>query len=201
LHPEIVGAESDAFDLLVTEHIPGARHCAPATQGTTYLAATPHIDGSDNATVRLDNQNETQPDLLLCIDRAQGGRSFISSDDYIEGAPELIVEIAGTSASYDLHDKKLVYARHCVREYLVVLTYAQTLHWFVLRQGEFEEMEADNAGILRSECFPGLWLNSKAFWKNDLPGMLATLQEGLASAEHDAFVATLGDAEVLVRAR
>lgn len=51
-----------------------------------------------------------------------------------------------------------------MREYLVVLTYAQTLHWFVLHQGEFEEMEADNAGILRSECFPGLWLNSKAFW-------------------------------------
>ncbi|MEZ4864354.1 MAG: Uma2 family endonuclease [Caldilineaceae bacterium] len=160
---------------------------------TTYLASTPNIDGSDNATVRLDNQNEPQPDLLLRIDRAQGGRSFISSDDYIEGAPELIIEIAGTSASYDMHDKKLVYARNGVREYLVVLTYEQTIRWFVLRQGEYEELQPDAAGVLRSECFPGLWLNSKAFWQNDLAGMLATLQEGLATAEHSAFVAGLGE--------
>ncbi len=40
---------------------------------TNYLVATPHVEGGDNATVRMDNQNEPQPDLLLRIDRALGG--------------------------------------------------------------------------------------------------------------------------------
>jgi Uma2 family endonuclease len=49
--------------------------------------------------VRLDADNQVQPDALLRIKIA--GQSTISDDDYIEGAPELIVEIAASSASYD----------------------------------------------------------------------------------------------------
>jgi Putative restriction endonuclease len=30
-------------------------------------------------------------------------------DEYLEGVPELMVEIAASSASYDLHDKRWVY--------------------------------------------------------------------------------------------
>jgi Uma2 family endonuclease len=37
-------------------------------------------------------------------------------DGYIEGAPELIAEIAAGSASYDLHDKLNAYRRNKVRE-------------------------------------------------------------------------------------
>jgi Uma2 family endonuclease len=146
-----------------------------------YLAATPGVDGGDNATVRMDNQNE----------RINGGRSFIGPDDYLEGAPELVIEIAATSASYDLHDKKRVYARNGVREYLVALTYEQQLQWFVLREGEYVELSPSADGILRSEIFPGLWLRGDALWQDDLAGLLAVLQQGIASAEHAAFVAGL----------
>lgn len=153
-----------------------------------FIAATPNTDFSDNATVRLDNNNEPQPDILLRVERQHGGRSFISADDYIEGAPELIVEIAGTSASYDMHDKKLVYARNGVREYLVVLTYEQTVHWFVLREGEYEELPLPEDGILRSEFFAGLWLKPAALWANNLAEILAVLHQGLATPEHVALV-------------
>ncbi|HAG80869.1 MAG TPA: hypothetical protein DCL61_06780, partial [Cyanobacteria bacterium UBA12227] len=54
-------------------------------------------------TVRLDADNEPQPDALLRIEPEVGGNSSISEDDYIEGAPELIVEVAASSASYDLN--------------------------------------------------------------------------------------------------
>ncbi len=101
------------------------------------------------------------------------------------------MEIAGTSASYDMHDKKLVYARNGVREYIVALTYEQKLHWFVLREGEYAELQPDANGILRSEAFPGLWLQPHALWQNDLAGLLAVLQQGLATAEHTTFVAQL----------
>jgi hypothetical protein len=53
----------------------------------TYQAATPGVKLGDNATVRLDADNEVQPDALLRLEAALGGSSRISDDDYIEGAP------------------------------------------------------------------------------------------------------------------
>ena len=84
-----------------------------------YDAATPGVASYDNATVRLDLDNEPQPDALLRIEAECGGQSRISEDDYVEGPPELVVEIAHSSAAYDLHDKKQAYRRNGVREYLV----------------------------------------------------------------------------------
>ena len=46
-------------------------------------------------------------------------------------------------------------------------------------------------GIWRSRVFPGLWLDGPAFLASDMPKVLATLQQGLQSSEHAAFVAKL----------
>lgn len=153
-----------------------------------YLSATPYIGIGDNVTVRLDLENEVQPDAYLRIEPARGGTSRISDDDYLEGAPELIVEIAASSVAYDLHTKKRVYQRSGVQEYLVCQTYDQRVDWFALRDGVYATLAPDESGILKSERFPGLWLNPKAFWAGDLAALLATLHEGLASPEHRAFV-------------
>jgi hypothetical protein len=45
--------------------------------------------------------------------------------------------------------------------------------------------------ILRSEAFPGLWLNAPAMLEGKLDIVLATLQQGLASPEHKEFVTQL----------
>ena len=157
----------------------------------TYQAATPGVVGSDNVTVRLDLENEPQPDVSLRLEPGLGGQTRISEDGYLEGPPELIVEVAASSASYDLHNKRRVYARNGVPEYLTALTYEQQVKWFVLREGGYELLEPNETGILRSEIFPGLWLQPAALWSGDLAGLLAALQEGLASPEHAAFVEQL----------
>jgi Uma2 family endonuclease len=156
-----------------------------------YHAATRGVLGADNATVRLDYENVVQPDALLRLDAALGGRSKITPDDYLTGPPELVVEIAASSVSYDLGVKRLVYARSGVQEYLAAQAYEQRVDWFVLREGVFEALQPDADGILRSEVFPGLWLPAETLWAGDLAGMIAVLQQGLASAEHAAFVAQL----------
>ena len=51
-----------------------------------YAAGTPGVEVSDNSTVRLDLDNEPQPDALLLIDPACGGQTRFSTDDYIEGS-------------------------------------------------------------------------------------------------------------------
>jgi Uma2 family endonuclease len=118
----------------------------------------------------------------------QGGSSHIGADGYVEGAPELVVEVAASSASYDLHDKLRVYRRNGVEEYVVWRVLDREVDWFVLREGTYERLEADQTGILHSEVFPGLWLDVPALLARDLAAVLATLQKGLASSEHAAFV-------------
>ena len=81
-----------------------------------YKVSTPGVELADNTTVRLDLDNEPQPDVVLLIDERLGGQARISDDDYIEGAPELVAEVAASSAAKDLHDKKRAYWRNGVQE-------------------------------------------------------------------------------------
>ena len=156
-----------------------------------YEAGTPGVEASDNSTVRLDLDNEPQPDGLLFIDPACGGQALIDADGYIEGAPELVAEVASSSVSYDLHAKLRVYRRNGVREYLVWRTLDQAIDWFVLRAGQYQRLEPDANGILRSEVFPGLWLDPLAMVRQDAGRVHEVLQMGLADATHANFVAKL----------
>jgi Uma2 family endonuclease len=198
-YPEIKKAELIEGVVYMPSPIRHQQHGQPQAYAMTwlghYFANTPGVDISGNATVRLDLENEPQPDALLRLPEKSGGRSRIADDDYLEGPPELMVEIAASSAAYDLHDKKRVYARSGVPEYLVVQMYEQRIDWFALREGVYEPLPADEQGIICSEQFPGLWLDTAAFWNNDVAGMLATLQQGLATEAHAAFVSRLQEME------
>jgi len=48
--------------------------------------------------------------------------------------------------------------------------------------------------VLRSERFSGLWLDTGALLQGDLAATLRTLDEGLGTADHAAFLARLGGA-------
>ena len=155
----------------------------------TYAAETPGLEAADNATVRLDLDNEPQPDLVLMKTTAKGGQASISTDDYIEGAPELVVEIVGSSLAYDLHQKKGAYRRNGVREYIAWITGENRIVWWALREGEYEEIKPDANGFLKSNEFPGLWLDTQALLSGDVKTVLATLRKGIESPEHAAFLA------------
>ncbi len=124
----------------------GKPHAAIMTLLSTYWIATPGVDIGDNSTVRLDLDNEPQPDALLRIE--SGGRSIVNDDDYLEGAPELIVEIAASSAAYDLYDKKQVYRRNGVHEYVVWQVFDHKLDWFSLQAGEYVPLQPDDNGVV-----------------------------------------------------
>jgi Uma2 family endonuclease len=155
----------------------------------TYRIGTLGTGSGGNSTVRLDLDNEPQPDILLR--REVGGSSRIDADGYIEGAPELVVEIAASSASYDLHDKLRAYRRNGVQEYVVWRVLDRRIDWLVLREGEYRPLTPDEQGIIRSEVFPGLWLAVTALLSGDMATVMAALQQGLGSPEHAAFVAEL----------
>jgi len=169
----------------------GRPHAALMAWLTPYWIATPGVDIADNTTTRLDLDNEPQPDALLRI--GVGGTSQISEDGYIEGAPELVAEIATSSASIDLGTKKNAYRRNGVREYLVWQRFENQFSWFSLQREEYVLIEPDTDGIIRSSVFPGLWLAVPALLEGAMIEVLNVLQAGLASAEHQAFVQELGE--------
>ena len=154
----------------------------------TYEAATSGVALGVEPTVRLDLDNEPQPDAVLLIEPEAGGQTRLSEDDYIEGAPELVVEIAASSAAINLHGKKQAYRRNGVKEYIVWQVLDQKLTWFSLEQGEYLELIPDNEGILRSRVFPGLWLAATELLAGHMQGVLKVLQTGLQSAEHEDFI-------------
>jgi len=157
----------------------GKPHARIMTWLGTYEAATPGVEVLDNATVRLDLDNEPQPDALLRIETE--GQSIISADDYVEGSPELIVEIAASSVALDLHDKKQVYRRNGVQEYLVWLVHEQQIRWFSLQQGDYVELPQDDRGVIRSVIFPGLWLAAEDLVAGRIQEVLKILHQGMAS--------------------
>ena len=169
----------------------GSPHAALVGCLGVYRAATLGVRAADSTSVRLDLENEPRPDGLMLIESACGGQTRISLDDFVEGAPELVAEVAVGLESIELHDKLRAYQRNGVREYVVWRVLDQAIDWFVLRNSQFERLAPDSAGILKSEVFPGLWLDAPAMLRGDLATVFAVLQQGIADPAHAAFVAKL----------
>ncbi len=172
----IEGIVHVASPLRFTPH--GKPHSNIITWLGTYQASISGLEVGIEPTVRLDRDNEPQPDAVLF---RVGGNAQVDTDGYITGAPELIAEIAASTVSYDLHSKKCSYERNGVKEYIVWRTLDRQIDWFVLENGKYEKLEPDATGIICSREFRGLWLNVNALLNNDMSAVLKTLQIGLAS--------------------
>ncbi len=159
-----------------------------------YRAATPGVRGGDNGTIRLDLASMPQPDAFLIILPTHGGRVRIDANDYVQGAPELVAEVAFRSASFDLHAKFDAYRRNGASEYLVWRVEEGIIDWHILREGRYDPIRLSAEGLLRSEAFPGLWLDATALIRGELSAVFEAARRGLASPEHAAFVARLREA-------
>ncbi|KAM3092116.1 Uma2 family endonuclease [Phormidesmis sp. 146-12] len=156
-----------------------------------YKVATLGVELGVEPTIRLDLDNAPQPDAVLLIEEAHGGQARLGEDDYIEGAPELVAEIAASSAAIDLGDKKRAYRRNGIKEYIVWQIFEQKFNWFYLQEGEYVPLSLAKDGVIRSVTFPGLWLAVEELLSGDMAKVLTVLQAGLASPEHVAFVQQL----------
>ena len=193
LMPHVKKAELIEGMVVMEEHVHYDAHGNPHARLigwlTHYAWDTPGVEIADNATVRLDDTNEPQPDVMLRV--VTGGRSRNDEDDYIDGAPELVAEIAASSVRYDLHAKRDAYARNGVLEYIVWRTLDREIDWFALADGEFHPIPADQNGVIHSRAFPGLALATAALVKGDFATVTAALRDAMATEAHRAFLADL----------
>ncbi len=139
----------------------------------TYASRRPELRLLSKATVRLDEDNEPQPDA--CVIRSD----HVREDGFLKGAPLFVAEAAYSSASYDLHQKKELFRRYSCQEYLVAVEHSQEVYWFRNVEGRFEPIAPKQPGIYESVLFPGLVLDANALFAEDLARLLGTLEDSL----------------------
>ena len=174
---------------LQKEH--GRHHALVMGWLTNYETATPGTETLDNATAILGDFSEPQPDAALLIEPTCGGQTSLSADGYMLGPPELIVAVASSSESIDLHAKRRDYEQAGVLEYVVVVLRQRIVRWFVRQEGVYREAHAGEGGIFTSTVFPGLWLHGPALLQLDGQQVMDTLRQGLETPAHAAFVRQL----------
>ena len=113
--------------------------------------------------VVLSLHNIVQPDLLFIAT----GREKIITDDNIQGAPDLIIEIISpASASEDRIHKHQVYARYGVRHYWIIDADNRLLEAYQLRGRRYRLVgKFSAADTFHPSLFPGLSLNLAELWK------------------------------------
>jgi Uma2 family endonuclease len=125
-----------------------------------YAETTRGVESASNSTVLCADGSRVQPDHLLRYTR--GGTSRVNADGYLEGVPELVAEVAASSAAYDLHEKMDLYAELGVRQYIVWLAEEERITWYALRNGACLPLAAGADGLTHSEVFPGLAIDLRA---------------------------------------
>lgn len=190
-HAELIDGVVYLPSPLSREH--ARRHGRVAAWLSQYADATPGCEYGIEGTWLMTGSSP-QPDVCLRILPAYGGQS-VDEGLYCAGAPELAVEISGSSIEIDLGPKLELYQRAGVREYITVEIAGQRIAWRVLEGAAYAAQAVPPDGILRSQVFPGLRLDVAAFWADDAARLRAALDVGLASEEHHQFVERLAKAK------
>lgn len=140
----------------------------------TYALRAPGARFGNDGTIFLDGGNEPQPDVILW--RFEPGGPYLNDDGYIVGAPQLVVEVAASSVSYDLYEKKEAYRRNGVREYIVWRVLDDAIDWFRLQNGAYVLIQPDTDGVIESTSFRGLRLHVASVLEGNLDAVLAALR-------------------------
>ena len=185
---ELIGGVVFMPPMLGSDH--GDDHLPVAGLIFLYQAKTPGVRGNLESSTVLNARNEVQPDCSLRILAEYGGQTR-TIPKWIEGAPELVIEIARSSRSIDLGPKLEEYRKAGVKEYVVLALDPYEVFWHDRRGDQLIAVPPGDDGLYRSEAFPGLWLDPAAFFRRDSRALIAALERGLASPEHAAFVAEL----------
>ena len=87
----------------------------------------------------FDQHNVVQPDVFIICDKSK------ISEDNIRGAPDLIIEVASPFTEVkDRREKKNLYERFCVREYIIVFPEREYVERYALKEDKYSAPEIYN---------------------------------------------------------
>ncbi len=130
-------------------------------------------------------------DAFLRILPECGGQSRTVAD-YVEGAPELVAEIAASERELTICTTSSMLIAERREGVSRLASLGPAIDWFVLRSGRYESALPSAAGFLVSQVFPGLWLDPAALLRGDMARVLAVVPARAGRAEHADSFQTLG---------
>ncbi len=155
-HPHLIAGSGLSAGTLVSDK--AARH--------------PHLIAGSGSTTLLSDLNVFEPDVLLMRPESAGGSARIGVDGYVHGPPELIIEVAASTASLDANAKAEAYHAAGVGEYLLWRTEEERIDWYEHTDDRYLAMTPDAEGLVESNLFPGLILDPAALLRGDLATVL-----------------------------
>lgn len=113
--------------------------------------------------VYFDKYNVLQPDLLFI----RSGRSKIIKKKFIEGAPDLIVEVLSqATSSSDLTMKKDLYIKHGVKEYWIIDPQRSSVVIYQNKEGIYiQAAQKEKTGVLQSIVMNGFQVEISQIFK------------------------------------
>jgi Uma2 family endonuclease len=176
LHPEVKRAErieGRVYLQMSVSQLHGRAHAILAGWLMAYWARHPDCEVLAEGTARLGDHSDPQPGAMLR--RVASGSSGVQAG-FVVGPPELVVEMSASSASYALFEKKALYMRSGVLEYVVWQVYEERLDWFRLDGSEYVALVADENGFIESNVFPGLRLPVVALLAGDVASVMSAVR-------------------------
>lgn len=127
--------------------------------------------GSKSA-ARLGEYDGPMPDIMFISEE----RRHIVKPAYVDGAPDLIVEIISPSTAHiDRVKKKNQYAEFGVREYWMIDPNRQIAEFLRNHDGKWEPITLSAEGVFRSQAVPEFWMRVDWLWAEELPDPLETV--------------------------
>ncbi|WP_459558498.1 Uma2 family endonuclease [Lacunimicrobium album] len=157
-----------------------------------FVAETPGVEWAAPVTAKLDDESGPEPDAELFILPEFGGNVQINNG-FLTGTPDLVIEIAASSVSKDMFEKRDMYEQAGIPEYLVWRTEDRAFDYFRLEKQQYVHRTLDPEEKWFSRTFPTLVFDIHFLLAIDYRAALKTLRQSLASPAHAVFVAELQD--------
>jgi Uma2 family endonuclease len=126
------------------------------------------------AAARLGKYDGPEPDIMFVAKE----RQHIVDANYVDGAPDLIIEIISPDTAYiDRKLKKKQYAKFGVLEFWMIDPDRLVAEFLRNHDGKWEAMPLTAKGIFHSQVVPGFWLNLEWLWAEELPDPLEAVTQ------------------------
>lgn len=156
-----------------------------------YRILTVGLYACIRAAVKIDNQMII-PDLIVMINSGRNKQCTPNYEaDYFEGPPNFILEIHEDTKSKFIKERKELFSKAGVQEYLIVNDKLTKIEWNRLVDTKFKKIKPDREGIIKSSSLPGLWIPIPALKKRDNWAIMACIEHGITRREHHEMMDTI----------
>lgn len=131
------------------------------------------------------------PDFMVMIGKGHHNQCKPDfENDYFVGPPNFIMDIHNDLNSEFIQERKQLYEKSGVQEYVIVHENLEWVEWNRLEKGKlfkkkkFQEVQPDENGIIKSSSLPGLWIPINALKKRNNWAVMACIDQGLTRRGH-----------------